>query len=72
MVIIYTNEIFSALVRTIYSVVNRSPQQLLKEIILVDDFSDKPELKAPLDQYVDDYFDGLVKIIRLDKVTQRN
>lgn len=66
-VIIYTNEIWSALLRTIWSVVNRSPRILLKEIILVDDFSDKSELKEPLDEYVKYYFKDLVKIIRLEK-----
>ena len=66
-VIIYTNEVWSALIRTIWSVVNRSPRQLLKEIILVDDFSDKSELNAPLDHYIDSYFKELVTIIRLDK-----
>lgn len=69
-VIIYTNEIWSALVRTIWSVVARSPPELLREIILVDDFSSDESLGAPLDQYIADYFggeDGLVRVIRLPK-----
>ena len=66
-IIIYTNEIWSALIRTIWSVINRSPKQLLKEIILVDDFSDKPELKESLDNYIKYYFSDIVKIIRLEK-----
>lgn len=72
-VIIYTNEIWSALLRTIWSVVNRSPPELLREIILVDDFSTDESLKAPLDQYIADYFGGgdghepLVRVIRLVK-----
>ena len=65
-VIIYTNEIWSALVRTVWSVWNRTPDILLKEIILIDDFSDKPELKEPLDKYMSYYFGDRVKIIRLD------
>lgn len=70
-VIIYTNEIWSALVRTIWSVVARSPPDLLREIILVDDFSSDESLGGPLDQYIADYFggegDGLVRVIRLPK-----
>jgi polypeptide N-acetylgalactosaminyltransferase len=66
-VIIYTNEIWSALIRTIWSVWNRTPDPLLNEIILVDDFSDKDELKDPLDKYIAYYFDERVKIIRLNQ-----
>lgn len=40
-VVPFYNEHFSVLLRTVYSVLNRSPQSLLKEIILVDDSSTK-------------------------------
>ncbi len=39
-VIIFKNERWSPVLRTVYSVLNRSPRHLLKEIILVDDQSD--------------------------------
>lgn len=58
-IIIFTNEIFSALVRTVWSVINRTPKKLLKEIILVDDFSDKDYLKETLQDYIDVYWNTL-------------
>ena len=63
-IIIFTDEIWSALVRTIWSVWNRSPDHLLKEVILVDDFSKRDELKQPLDLYVRYYFGDRVKVLR--------
>jgi len=65
-IIIFTNEGWSPLIRTIWSVLNRSPAQYLKDIILVDDFSDKVELHGKLDRYIETRFPvNKVKLIRL-------
>uniref|UniRef100_A0A6B0VET3 Polypeptide N-acetylgalactosaminyltransferase n=1 Tax=Ixodes ricinus TaxID=34613 RepID=A0A6B0VET3_IXORI len=66
-IIIFTDEIFSALLRTVYSVVNRTPAKLLREVILVDDASSIEELaNQRLDKYLRRHFrPGLVKLIRL-------
>lgn len=65
-VIIFTNEVWSALLRTIYSVFNRTPNHLLKEIILVDDASDREELKEKLQLYIEKNFPKeKIKLIRM-------
>ncbi|XP_059169600.1 polypeptide N-acetylgalactosaminyltransferase 13-like [Physella acuta] len=58
----------SVLIRTIYSVINRSPRRNLQEILLVDDASTLKELKAPLDHYIlREFPHGLVRIKRLQQ-----
>lgn len=67
-VIPFHNEHWTTLLRSVNSIVNRSPSSLLREVILTDDFSNKDFLGKPLDEYVAKHWPGgKVKIVRAAK-----
>ncbi|CAG2217862.1 GALNT [Mytilus edulis] len=51
-VIVFHNEAWSNVTRTVHSIINRSPIEYLEEIILVDDASEREHLGQQLDDYV--------------------
>ena len=61
-VVCFHNEAWSTLLRTVHSILDRSPHHLLDEIILVDDASTMEHVKDELDIYMAQYHK--VKIVR--------
>ncbi|MBZ3891937.1 N-acetylgalactosaminyltransferase 7 [Sciurus carolinensis] len=65
-VIVFHNEGWSTLMRTVHSVIKRTPRKYLAEIVLIDDFSNKDHLKEKLDDYIK-MWNGLVKVFRNER-----
>ncbi|XP_020635415.1 polypeptide N-acetylgalactosaminyltransferase 11 [Pogona vitticeps] len=63
-IICFYNEAFSALLRTVHSVLDRTPAHLLHEIILVDDNSELADLKEELAVYLTKNLPSNVKLVR--------
>uniref|UniRef100_A0A667W988 Polypeptide N-acetylgalactosaminyltransferase n=1 Tax=Myripristis murdjan TaxID=586833 RepID=A0A667W988_9TELE len=65
-IIVFHNEAWSTLLRTVYSVLHTAPAALLTEILLVDDASTDDHLKTRLEKYVQK-----LKIVRVLRQRER-
>lgn len=63
-IICFYNEAFSALLRTIHSIMDRTPDRILKEILLVDDFSNDLDMKYKFMRHVMEKLPEKVKYLR--------
>lgn len=65
-IIVFHNEGWSTLMRTVHSVIKQSPPEILKEVLMVDDASTKEHTKSRLDEYVKQW-NGVVRVHRNEK-----
>ncbi|XP_073433512.1 N-acetylgalactosaminyltransferase 7 isoform X3 [Dendrobates tinctorius] len=65
-IIVFHNEGWSTLMRTVHSVIKRTPRKYLAEIVMIDDYSNKEHLKGRLEDYIKQW-NGLVKVFRNER-----
>ncbi|CAF3237728.1 unnamed protein product [Rotaria socialis] len=65
-ILVFYDEGWGVLLRTVHSVINTSPSELLKEVVLIDDGSTDASLQEKLEEYIKRW-NGLVKLYRTGK-----
>jgi len=62
-ILVFHNEGWSTLMRTVHSVINMSPPEMLAEVVMIDDHSSKEHLGSKLTEYIKRW-EGKVKLYR--------
>ena len=63
-VIIFNNEALSALLRTVWSVLDRTPPEILHEVVLVDDGSNHTDITDLLPEYIQHRLPPKVRMVK--------
>ncbi|KAL3831975.1 hypothetical protein ACJMK2_023663 [Sinanodonta woodiana] len=63
-IICFYNEAWSALLRTVHSVIDKTPPHLLYEIVLVDDYSQSEQLHENIAEYIWNILPHKIKLVR--------
>ncbi|CAB0044256.1 unnamed protein product [Trichogramma brassicae] len=66
-IICFYNEHYTTLLRSLYSIVERTPANLLHEIVLVNDYSDGAELHEQVAKFAAAHFHGKIKYHKTEK-----
>ncbi|XP_076663956.1 polypeptide N-acetylgalactosaminyltransferase 35A [Andrena cerasifolii] len=66
-VICFYNEHYTTLLRSVHSIIDRTPVHLLHEIVLINDWSNSRALHEKIKAYVDNNFDNKVKLFMTEK-----
>ncbi|XP_015586678.1 polypeptide N-acetylgalactosaminyltransferase 35A isoform X2 [Cephus cinctus] len=66
-VICFYNEHYQTLLRSLHSIIDRTPKVLLHEIILVNDWSESDALHERINRYVNNNFNGKVKLFKTER-----
>jgi polypeptide N-acetylgalactosaminyltransferase len=66
-ILVFHNEGFSTLLRTVHSIINYSPPEMIHEVVMLDDGSTREYItNGTIDRYIERW-DGLVKIFHNEK-----
>lgn len=61
-IMVFHNEPFTLIMRSVFAIFKRTPAKLLGEIVLVDDCSDREQLRKPLKEFIQNY--PKIKLVR--------
>lgn len=63
-IVCFYNEHYHTLLRTVHSILDRTPSAILHEIVLVDDYSDIEGLHMDVQKYISENLDSRVKLYK--------